>query len=395
MKKLEALPLDPIFVRLNEFRADKNPRKINLGIGIYADDKGRPYVMPSVQKAAKNLDCSNFNYTSMQGDTEFLDLVQGFFLGKHDFEIAQIQTVGGTHAVKLFGNLAKKWGVKKYILPTPTWGNYRALLVHEEIIDFPHLTANGEVNFRRLAGHSAGYLETLENLDSPEETVLVLQGGQPHNQTGKNLSLAQLQELIPLLNKKGVHVLIDAAYIGLGAEIKFTPSGVAGRDLEFVRTAFRDLEKVALAVSFSKNACLYRHRCGALFIKTDDQKPREILESHLQVDTRTTISNPPAFGAMVMKDIFANNLDDWLAEVAEMKASIDARREFLINSLDGKLDYLRDCRGMFGVLQVSPAQITELREKYAIYMLDSGRINFAGISNANRDYLVESLRAVL
>ena len=380
MKKLQALPLDPIFVNLEKFRADKNPRKINLGIGIYADEQGHPYVMPAVQKAAKNLDCSNFNYTSMQGDTEFLDLVQKFILGETSDEVAQIQTVGGTHAVKLFGNLAKKWGLTKTILATPTWGNYRALLATPQFLEFPHLAEDGEVNF-------AGYLEILENLPDNGETILILQGGQPHNQTGKNLSLAQLRELIPLLNKKNVQVLLDAAYLGLGLEIS--------RDLEFVRTAFQEINKVALAVSFSKNACLYRHRCGALFIKTKNQKSREILESHLQVDTRTTISNPPAFGAMVMKDIFANNFTNWLNEVAAMKASIDGRRDFLINSLDGKLDYLKNCRGMFGVLQFSPAQIAELREKYAIYLLNSGRINFAGISEQNKDYLVESLREVL
>jgi len=186
MKKLQALPLDPIFVNLEKFRADKNPRKINLGIGIYADEQGRPYVMPSVQKAAKNLDCSNFNYTSMQGDTEFLDLVQKFVLGKTSDEVAQIQTVGGTHAVKLFGNLAKKWGLTKTILATPTWGNYRALLATPQFLEFPHLAEDGEVNF-------AGYLEILENLPDAESTILILQGGQPHNQTGKNLSLSQLR----------------------------------------------------------------------------------------------------------------------------------------------------------------------------------------------------------
>ncbi len=380
MKKLQALPLDPIFVRLNEFRRDKNPRKINLGIGIYADEKGLPYVMPSVQQASRNIDTSNFNYTSMQGDTEFLDLVQKFIFGKISREIAQVQTVGGTHACKLFGNLMKKRGVENYILPTPTWGNYEAILAHKKIIKFPHLTPEGEVNFDE-------YLSLIKNLENPRKTVLVLQGGQPHNQTGKNLSFEQLREIIPILNKNSIQVLIDAAYLGLGLEIS--------RDLEFVKTAFLEIENVALAVSFSKNACLYRHRCGALFIKASSPKSREILESHLQVDIRTTISNPPAFGAMVMKDIFQNNFPNWLKELSAMRESIDQRRDFLLNSLSGKLDYLRDCRGMFGVLQLSTQQIKELREKYGIYLLDSGRINFAGISETNRDYLVESFKKVL
>lgn len=395
MKELKSLPLDPIFMNLEKFRADKNPRKINLGIGIYADKQGKPYVMPSVVNSAKNLDCSNFNYTSMQGDTEFLDLVQKFVLGDVSREIAQIQTVGGTHAVKLYGNLAKKQGIENYILPTPTWGNYQALLLPEKNISFPHLMNNGEVNFVK-------YEDTIKDLDDAEKTCLVLQGGQPHNQTGKNLSLEQLKKLIPLINEKKLSVLVDAAYLGLGLEIKFTPSGVEGRDLEFVRTAFREINRVALAVSFSKNACLYRHRCGALFIKSLDSKesglnfsPREILESHLQVDTRTTISNPPAFGAMVMKDIFVNNFENWLSEVSAMKKSIDSRRELLVNSLAGKVDYLKNCRGMFGVLQVSPEQIQELREKYAIYLLDSGRINFAGITVDSQNYLMESLREIL
>jgi aspartate/tyrosine/aromatic aminotransferase len=234
---------------------------------------------------------------------------------------------------------------------------------------------------------------------APADSVLVLQGGQPHNQTGKNLSLEQLHEIIPILNKNNVQVLIDAAYLGLGLEIS--------RDLEFVRTAFREINNVALAVSFSKNACLYRHRCGALFFKTGSAKSRNslsgnylnqekiVLESHFQKAIGQSISNAPAFGAMVMKNILKNNSREWLQELDEMRLAVDERREFLVNSLNGKLDYLRDCRGMFGVLQISPAQIIKLREKYSVYILDSGRINFAGISDTNRDYLVESLRQVL
>jgi len=390
MKDLQALPLDPIFIRLAEFEADKNPRKINLGIGVYADNYGNPYVMPSVVNSAKNLDCSNFNYTGMLGDLEFLKLTQEFVLGEFSQEIAQVQTVGGTHACQIYGEIMQKKGVENYILPVPTWDNYRGLFPAKKFIEFQHLTESGEINMQK-------YREILSAASA--EDVFVLQGGQPHNQTGKNISLEQLREIIPILNKNSVQVLVDAAYIGLGLEIS--------RDLEFVRTAFLEINNVALAVSFSKNACLYRHRCGALFLKTDSMKSRDplsgnylgqekiIIESHLQAAIGKSISNAPAFGAMVMKDILKNNSQEWLQELDKMRLALDERRNFLLNSVDGKLDYLQNCRGMFGVLQISTEQITELREKYAIYVLDSGRINFAGISETNREYLAKSLREVL
>ncbi len=315
----------------------------------------------------------------MLGDFDFLELVQKFVLGEISPTVAQIQTVGGSHALHLYGKIAQKQGLTNCLLPVPTWDNYRGLLAPQTVTEFAHLQKNGEINF-------AEYEEKIKNLTNPENSFLVLQGGAPHNQTGKNISLAQLRKIIPLINEKKLTVLIDAAYLGLGDEIS--------RDLEFVRTAFQEINQVALTVSFSKNACLYRHRCGVLLLKTDNLKTREILESHLQVAVRTTISNAPAFGAMVMKQIFQRNFEQWQSEVAEMKKSLDQRREFLINNLDGKLDYLQTCRGMFGTVDFSTQQVAEL-EKKSIYVLDSGRINFAGINEDNRDYLVEVLGEIL
>jgi len=380
MKKLKALPLDPIFIKLSKFRNDKNPHKINLGIGIYADKKGNPYVMPTVQKATKHIDTSNFNYTSMQGDKEFLDLAQNFALGKTNTYIAQVQTAGGTQACKIYGDIAKKLEIDTYIIPKPAWTSYPDLLAHKKLIQFPHLNKDKEVNFKK-------YISTIKNLKKPQETVLLLQGGQAHNQTGKNLSQNQLEKLIPLINEKEISVLIDAAYLGLGAKLE--------TDLKFIREAFNKIKNSALAISFSKNACMYRHRLGALFIKTKSEKEKKIVESHFQVQIRQSISNPPAFGAMVMTKILKDSQDEWEEELKQMKSVIDSKREFLISAMNPKLDSFKECRGMFAILDINKNQIEELEKKYSIYILDSGRINFAGITDSNKNYLAESLKKVL
>lgn len=378
--QLQPLPLDPIFVRLNRFRADSHPKKINLGIGIYADEMGTSYVPPSIQQAAKRIDTSNFDYVSMQGDTYFLRQVKKFILGEDFFSVAMQQSAGGTHAVRLAGDLLRSQNINQFVWGTPSWGNYMNIMEVKNHIDFPHLNENGDINFLAYKKH----LETVKN---PKQTLLLLQGSQTHNQTGKNLTLDQLKELAVIIKEREIWTLIDAAYIGFGDGFE--------EDLVPVRYLFDVLDKVLLAVSFSKNASLYRQRLGTLLVKAKNETEKNLIETNLQVNIRATISNPPAFGSTIMSDVFKNNLLGWKNDVDAMRESVNKRRESLIDGLSGKLDYLSDCRGMFGTIQANKDQIEFLASHYGVYILPSGRINFSGIPVKDMKYLVESLAAVL
>lgn len=371
---------DPIFMRLDRFRADKHPAKVNLGIGIYSDEAGNPFVPESIQQAAKNIDTRNFNYVSMQGDITFLEHLKNFILGDTHSPIAVQQSAGGTHAIRLAGKLLASQKVHQFIWGTPSWGNYKNILDVKKHIDFDHLDAAGDINF-------SAYKQALETAQDPENTLFLLQGAQTHNQTGKNLSMEQLQELVPIIKERNMWTLIDAAYIGLGEGFK--------ADLAPIRYLFESLDKVMVAVSFSKNASLYRQRLGGVLIKTKNEAQKNLVETDLQVQIRRTISNPPAFGAMIMGDIFENNLSGWMQDVDQMRASVEIRKMKLINGLNGKMDYLKDCRGMFGIVQASEKKIETLVRDHGVYILPSGRINFSGIPMQSMGHLIESFDAVL
>lgn len=378
--QLVAHEKDPIFMRLDRFRADKNPDKVNLGIGIYSDEEGQPFVPPSVQQAAKRIDTKNFNYVSMQGDTKFLNQIKKFILGETDSHVAVQQSAGGTHALRIAGRLLNSQGVNQFVWGTPSWGNYKNILDVENHVNFNHLDEAGDINFE-------AYKQAIETVKDPENTLFLLQGAQTHNQTGKNLTMEHLKKIVPILKKRNMWTMVDAAYIGLGEG--FT------EDLKPIRFLFESLEKVMVAVSFSKNASLYRQRLGGLFIKTSNNTHKDLVETFMQVEIRKTISNPPAFGAMLMRDVFENNLSGWMTDVDNMRASVEKRKMTLIKGLNGKIDYLKDCRGMFGIVQASEEQIETLAQNYGVYILPSGRINFSGIPMDSMDHLITAFDEVL
>lgn len=376
VKNLPQIPTDPIFKLWEEFQKDPNPNKINLGIGIYQDDLGASYVMPSVQTAAKNIQTQNFDYVSMSGDMDFLENI-GKKIFKEEVKISNIalqQTCGGTQAVEIWGKLMQKAGYSECIFPTPTWGNHFQLLSQFKHHKFNHLEKEDPC--------LENYKEALEK--APQKSLFVLQGGLTHNPCGKNLSQEQLQEIIPLIKQKEISVLVDFAYIGFGDGFE--------KDTQWLQYISKELDHISVAISFSKNACLYRHRLGTLMVKTTEKKK---VESHLQFFIRESISNPPAFGAELINEILNNNFDQWLEELENMRISIDQRRQKLIDPMPQSWQHLKETKGMFGLLPLSIKQIEILKKEKGIYLLDNGRINFSSLQESKIDYVAQSILSVI
>jgi len=373
LESLKQIPLDPLFKLLYEYLDDKNPRKINLGIGLYYDKNGNPFVFPSVKKAFSEIDKDNFNYQAIGGNKEFLNLTADFVFNSeiNTDNLAMQASCGGTQACRLFSDLIfKDQGSTELLIGTPSWGNHFAVFKSLNPVKFKHLDADGNVNFE-------AYKNAVNS--AKIKPVLLLQGGQTHNPTGKSLSIKQLEELVPLINEKEIRVFMDSAYLGLGEGIL--------EDKKYIQFSYNQIDNFAFAVSFSKNASLYEHRTGALFIKTNK---KETIESQMQQLARESISMSPGIGQEIMINIFKNHKENWLNELEEARKNINNRRKTLLEKLGPKFDYLQESKGMFGLLQFSVEKIRKIKEEFSIYLPENGRINFAGIKPKDIDYIAES-----
>ena len=373
-----ASAIDPLFQLWNDFRADPREDKLNLGIGIYADDEGKPFVPQSVQQAARKIQTDNFNYLSMQGDGKFLKSVTTMILGENK-DAALQATCGGTNACEIFARwVAPLSDAKPILIGTPTWSNHFEVFKALPQETFSHLNQDYSAN-----------IESYQNAikETPRGSILLLHGGLTHNPTGRNLSTEDVQTLFPILKEKDITLFIDYAYAGLGE----------GWDADnaWVRTCWKNVPNIAVGVSFSKNASLYRHRLGALMIKGQSEKNVQNIESQLQILIRQTISNPPAFGSEIMNTIFDQGRDQWLAEVDSMRLSLDNRREKLCQKLPEHYAHLIHSRGMFGLLGINEKQIQRLREDFGLYIPANGRINIAGMPVSRIDDVAKALTAIL
>ncbi len=359
---LSPIPADPLFGLQKDFETSTLPHKINLGIGIYFDDAGRPFVMPSVQRVGQELDHTNNNYVSMRGDANLLDTWAQMIFGSATMASAQV--VGGTHGIWTMGKLFRRAVSAPHVLVgVPTWANHFALLEGATFTRFPHTVWN---NNRLVFAHHE-YLNAMQS--APENSVLLLHGGKTHNPTGMNASLEQLEEIIALANKKNIFLLVDYAYFGMGEGWDI--------DVQYAKIFSEKADRCAIIFSFSKNATLYKHRLGMLYVK-DETTPRSRINEHLENIVRESISNPPAFGAMVMDRIFTHYLENWKEDLETMRQSIDSRRNALFEKVGNQFPHLEDSRGMFTLMGFDVSTVQSLKEQ-GIFMPDSSRINFGGL----------------
>ncbi len=368
------IPLDPIFQLLAEYNADKNPHKVNLGIGLYADDQGSPFVLNIIRTAFAQVDTNNFDYQPIGGNKNYLEATAKLIFNNPDpAQIAMQATCGGTQALRIFADLVEQEAKQEGYAPSlligmPTWSNHLAIYKNFEIQKFQHLNDNGYASLENLKA-------ILEN--APQKSVLLLHGGKTHNPTGQNLTPKQLKSVTQQINEKQIKVLMDSAYFGFGDTFK--------NEQKYLTELFSQIDNFAVAFSYSKNASLYEHRTGALFVKTTN---KQSVESQLQQVARESVSMAPGLGQEIMLNILTNHLSGWEQEVTQVKETINDRKLSLLNMLPSQFDYLKSCSGMFGILPFTPEQIQLLR-KHSIYLPNNARINFAGINPSNLDYLIE------
>lgn len=352
--------------------ADSRLEKIDVGVGVYRDAEGRTPVLRAVKEAERRLweRQDSKGYLGGAGDKVFPELLKPIVLGPHaaDQRIAGLQTPGGCGAIYLAMQLIATANPEaRVFVGAPTWPNHPPMIrgAGLELVEYPHFAREtGAVRVDAL----------LDQLADTRPGDVVLLHGCCHNPTGADLSPQEWDEVARVIAGRGLLPLIDIAYQGLGRGLE--------EDAYGVRAILDACEEALVAQSCDKNFGIYRDRVGCLFVKTRSKEAGATAMAHLLQLAREAWSMPPDHGAATVRIVLQDEAltADWKAELDEMRQRIATVRERIAGS-DERLAFIADQYGMFSMLPLTKEQVVSLRERHAIYMADSGRINVVGIAD--------------
>uniref|UniRef100_A0AC35TRW4 Aspartate aminotransferase n=1 Tax=Rhabditophanes sp. KR3021 TaxID=114890 RepID=A0AC35TRW4_9BILA len=389
-------PPDAILGVTEAFKKSSHPKKINLGVGAYRDDNGKPWVLPSVRKAeaivlARNPDKE---YAGIVGMPAFNTNAAKLAFG-HDSEIvkegrnATVQSISGTGALRVGAVFLSKFhsGPKVVYQPAPTWGN------HVPIFN----TTGVEVKqYRYYDKATCGFDEKgcLADLAKIPEKSIILLHACAHNPTGVDPTFEQWQKIEEVVKARNLFVFFDMAYQGFA-------SGDVNVDAKAVNYFVSKGHKICLAQSFAKNMGLYGERVGAYTIVCEDKTEADRVLSQLKIQIRPVISNPPIHGARIASEILSDSVlrKEWLGNVKTMAERIIGMRSQLKCLLEKEgssrnWNHITDQIGMFCYTGITPEQVKQLASEHGIYMTNDGRISVAGVCSNNVQHLAESLHKV-
>jgi len=395
LEHLDRLPPDPILGVMAAFRADSDPRKVDLGVGVFRDDAGETPVMRAVREAEQELLArqTTKTYVAAVGNAGFNEAMERLVLGNGHSALASgrlrtIQAPGGCGALRLGAELIRTAAPDAVVhVSTPTWANHVPLLSNcgLRLERYPYFDpATGAVAFEAM----------MSALDRLPPRAVVLLHASCHNPTGADLEDGQWRELLGLVRRRSLLPFIDIAYQGLGR-------GVA-QDAYGPRLFCTELPEVLVAVSCSKNFGLYRERTGALHVLSATPPAADAAISQLQRIARGLYSMPPDHGAAIVHGILTQERlrKSWEAELEAMRLRIVGLRAAAVQRLavtcpQKNFGYIARQRGMFSYLGVDVRAVKELRERHHVYMMDDSRINVAGLRMDNIGYFAEAVGKVV
>ncbi len=392
---LNPLPADPILGLMAAHRVDPNPKKIDLGVGVYKDEQGNTPVMRAVKSAEARLlqNQASKTYVSPAGSATFNALVASLVLGDTLCQTlgerrVTFQTPGGCGGLRLAAEFIQK--VKpgsKILVSDPTWANHIPLLGEAglQIETYPYYD---------YQNHGIRFDDMMARISKAGPGDLVLLHGCCHNPCGADLDHAQWQAVAALAQKNGFTPFIDLAYQGLGDGLEQDGYGV--------RLLAETLPELIVVSSCSKNFGLYRERTGALTVIADSARAVQAAASQIASTARGMYSMPPDHGASVVAEILADSElnREWERELTEVRQRINNLRSALVvelnkQGIDRDFGFIEQEKGMFSFLGLSVDQVQTLIHQYSIYLVDSSRINIAGINSSNIEYLARSIAATL
>jgi aromatic-amino-acid transaminase len=392
---VEMAPRDPILGVTETFNADTNPRKVNLGVGVYYDDNGKVPVLECVRRAEQKLAETALprNYLPIDGLQAYDRGVQELVFGKdnaalREQRIVTVQTLGGTGGLKVGADLLRRLnGSAQIWISDPSWENHQALFDYAgfKVQAYPYYdSATHGVRFDAM-------VDALRKL--PAGAIAVLHAC-CHNPTGVDLAPDQWEQVIKVVNERGIVPFLDMAYQGFADGLE--------ADAAVVRRFSVACPVVLVSTSFSKSLSLYGERVGALSVVagTADEAARVL--SQLKRVIRTNYSNPPTHGGQAVVTVLATPelRSLWDKELGEMRERIKVMRRQLVDKIranrsDFDFGFIVKQQGLFSYSGLNREQVKRLREEYSLYAIESGRICVPALNSRNIDYVAKSIASVL
>lgn len=393
--RIEMAPRDPILGVTEAFVADTNPRKVNLGVGVYYDDNGKVPLLECVKRAEAQLVAATLPraYLPIDGLASYDKAVQALVFGADSDVISAkravtVQALGGTGALKLGADFIRRIAPDAEVwISDPSWENHRALFEY----------AGFKVNSYRYYDPAirgldfAGMRAALEGIPSGH---VVLLHACCHNPTGADLTNDQWNEVIAIVKARGHIPFLDIAYQGFGDGIE--------ADAHAVRAFAAAGVPLFVSNSFSKSFSLYGERVGALSVVAATGEEAARLLSQLKRVVRTNYSNPPSHGGKVVASVLesAELRGVWESELAGMRDRIRTMRSRLTDGLrtvapGADFSFVLRQRGMFSYSGLTKAQVDRLRTEFSVYAIDTGRICVAALNSKNIDYVVQAIGKVI
>lgn len=392
---VEMAPRDPILGLNDQFAADPNPAKVNLGVGVYYDDQGKLPLLGCVQAAEQAMMATPKarGYLPIDGLAAYDTGVKALVFGAdsepvQSARVATVQAIGGTGGLKIGADFLHRLNPRAEVLISdPSWENHRALFTNAGFL---------VKNYRYYDAKNRGidFEGMLADLASAAPGSIAVLHACCHNPTGYDISAAQWDQVVAMCKSRGLLPFLDMAYQGFGyglaedgaAVQKFTAAGLS----------------FFVASSFSKSFSLYGERVGALSVLCDNQDEAARVLSQLKVVIRTNYSNPPTHGGTVVAAVLANPQWRalWESELAGMRTRIKAMRQKLVDGLKAAglqqdMGFITNQIGMFSYSGLSREQMVRLRQEFGVYGTDTGRMCVAALNGKNIDYVCASIAKVV
>jgi len=395
-ENLPMAPPDAILGLGEAFKKDPNPRKINLSVGVYKDEKGNTPVLDCVKEAERRLVETERtkSYLSIEGLADYGLMVQELLFGPgHEIltsgRAVTAQVPGGTGGLRVAADFLKKhFPHSKVWVSKPTWANHPSIFQSAgfQVETYPYIDSTGrKLDFEAMLG-------ALRQM--PQGDIVVLHAC-CHNPTGIDPTPEQWQQIAEVIAERGLLPLIDFAYQGFGSGLSDDATGlreIASRSKELL-----------VCSSFSKNFGLYSERVGALTVVCGSADDAERAISQVRIAIRTNYSNPPQHGAATVALVLGDPVlrRQWEDELTAMRNRIHKMRELFVETMKQKapnhdFSFLADQKGMFSFSGLTNVQVDELRNKYSVYVVaNGGRINVAGMTEENMPALTDAIAKVL
>ena len=392
---VEMAPRDPILGLNEQFNADPNPNKVNLGVGVYFDENGKLPLLHCVQAAEKTMmdKPSARGYLPIDGIAAYDSAVKSLVFGP-DSEpvlsgrVATVQAVGGTGGLKIGADFLRHVSpAAKVLISDPSWENHRALFSHAGF-------KVGTYAYYDSQAHAVDFAGMLASLQAAAAGTVVVLHACCHNPTGYDLTSAQWDQVVAVIQARGLTAFLDMAYQGFG-------HGIAEDGAVIAKFVAADLN-FFVSTSFSKSFSLYGERVGALSVVCADKEECARVLSQLKIVIRTNYSNPPIHGGAVVAAVLNDTTlrAQWEAELGGMRERIKTMRHQLVEGLKAAgvqrdMGFITSQIGMFSYSGLSKDQMVRLRNEFGVYGTDTGRMCVAALNSKNMAYVCQSIAKVV